>query len=90
MLRAIDVRERRVVGVMVAKGIGGDEPLPMGSDHHTLSRPPGGVVITPGDGCHGTMRPGIRLTMSAGMLTGFQTPTLPQTPLPDVTPRAPI
>jgi hypothetical protein len=24
---AIDARERRVVGVIVAKGIGGDEPL---------------------------------------------------------------
>jgi hypothetical protein len=66
---AIDARERRVVSVMVATGIGVDESLPMGSDYHALSRPPGGVVITPGDGCHGTMRPGIRLTMSAGMLT---------------------
>jgi hypothetical protein len=29
MLLAIDARERRVVGVMVAKGIGGDDPLPL-------------------------------------------------------------
>jgi hypothetical protein len=52
---AIDARERRVVGVMVAKGIGGDEPLPMGSDYHAPSHPPGGIVITPGDECHGAM-----------------------------------
>jgi hypothetical protein len=38
---AIDARERRVVGVMVAKGIGGGEPLPMGSDYHALSHLPG-------------------------------------------------
>jgi hypothetical protein len=43
---AIDARERRVVGVMVAKRIGSDEPLPMGSDYHALSRLPGGIVIT--------------------------------------------
>jgi hypothetical protein len=38
---AIDARERRVVGVIVAKGIGDDEPLPMGSDYHALPTLPG-------------------------------------------------
>jgi hypothetical protein len=44
--------------------LGGDEPLVC----HVFRVV---TVRSPGDGCHGTMRPEIRLTMSAGMLTWF-------------------